>query len=56
MKLPLENIEIRLEAIEELLTRPDIMNGLTSSLLRFTDLDQLLALCVFVKKDVRTSI
>ena len=43
-------IQSRLDAIEELLAKPEIFSGLQSTLSRFCDIDQLLSLCAVVSK------
>jgi hypothetical protein len=49
-------IEARLGAIEELLSKPEILSGLQSALARFFDIDQLLSLCAVVPKEQVASI
>lgn len=45
-----ESIEARLDAIGELLSKPEILTGLQSTLGRFCDIDQLLSLCAVLQK------
>ena len=43
-------IEERLNAVEELIKRPEILTNIQTTLGRFCDLDQLLSLCVILPK------
>ena len=45
-----ESIQPRLDAVDELVNKPELLTGLQAVLGRFPDLDRLLGLCVTVPK------